>query len=80
MKLPRDWSGNDLVKALKKLGYAVTRQKGSHIRLSTDRHGEHHLTIPDHDPIKVGTLADIIKNVADHFSLQREELLDLLLE
>ena len=30
MKLPRDISGNDLAKALVRLGYHVTRQTGSH--------------------------------------------------
>jgi predicted RNA binding protein YcfA (HicA-like mRNA interferase family) len=36
MRLPRDLSGSDLVKALGRLGYRVTRQSGSHIRLSAD--------------------------------------------
>jgi len=61
MKLPRDLSGADLVKALAKLGYSVTRQKSSHIRLTTDRNGQHHVTVPDHDAVKIGTLADILK-------------------
>ena len=52
MKLPRDINGNDLAKALVKLGYGVTRQTGSHIRLSTSANGEHHLTIPAHNPLK----------------------------
>jgi predicted RNA binding protein YcfA (HicA-like mRNA interferase family) len=78
MKLPRDLSGADLAKALKKLGYVVTRQKSSHIRMTTQQNGEHHITIPDHDPVKIGTLADILKDVADHFGLQRDELLDQL--
>ena len=46
MKLPRDVSGTDLVRALKKLDYAVTRQKGSHMRISTQRDGEHHEVVP----------------------------------
>lgn len=57
MKLPRDLSGRDLSKALRKLGYEITRQTGSHIRLTTQRKGEHHLTIPDHASLKVGTLS-----------------------
>jgi predicted RNA binding protein YcfA (HicA-like mRNA interferase family) len=35
MKLPRDLSGDELARALKKLGYVVTRQKSSHIRMTT---------------------------------------------
>jgi predicted RNA binding protein YcfA (HicA-like mRNA interferase family) len=78
MKLPRDLSGNDLVKALAKFGYEVTRQTGSHIRLTTQENGEHHLTIPAHDPIKIGTLNAILREVGGHFELDREELLHAL--
>ena len=35
MKLPLNLSGSDLVKRLKALGYEVTRQTGSHMRLTT---------------------------------------------
>ncbi len=48
MRLPRDLSGSDLAQALHKLGYSITRQTGSHLRLTTHEHGEHHLTIPQH--------------------------------
>jgi predicted RNA binding protein YcfA (HicA-like mRNA interferase family) len=75
MKLPRDLSGSDLVKALGRLGYRVTRQTGSHIRLSTDRPTPHHLTVPAHDPPKVGTLAAILGDVAAHLKIERDELL-----
>ena len=75
MKLPRDLSGQDLVKVLERLGYEVSRQTGSHIRVTTQRNGEHHITIPAHDPIKIGTLNAILRDVADHAELSREELL-----
>ncbi len=52
MKLPRDVSGAELVKALRALGYAVDRQRGPHIRVTTQRDGEHHAAIPNHKPIK----------------------------
>ncbi|MDT5120763.1 MAG: hypothetical protein QOC96_245 [Acidobacteriota bacterium] len=74
MKLPRDISGSDLVKALKSLGYEVTRQSGSHIRLTTTEGGEHHVTIPQHDPLRVGTLAGILNDVTAHLGLTRDEL------
>ena len=57
MKLPRDISGVDLAKALGRLGYEITHQTGSHIRLTTQRGGEHHLTIPAHEAIRVGRSA-----------------------
>jgi predicted RNA binding protein YcfA (HicA-like mRNA interferase family) len=78
MKLPRNISGADLAHALKKLGYSATRQSGSHMRLTTQQQGEHHVTIPCHDPLRVGTLAAILAEVAVHFGLSREELADKL--
>src|SRR6266404_7155341 len=62
MKLPRDISGADLARALSVLGYRTTRETGSHLRLSTEEAGQHHVTIPNHDPIKVGTLAGILSD------------------
>ena len=78
MKLPRDLSGAELAKALQRLGYRVTRQTGSHMRLTASGDIEHHLTIPSHDPLKVGTLAAVLADVAAHLHLEREELLTRL--
>jgi predicted RNA binding protein YcfA (HicA-like mRNA interferase family) len=75
MKLPRDPSRSDLVKARGRLGDRVTRQSGSHIRLSTDQPTPHHLTNPSHDPLKVGTLAAIPGDVAARLKIGRDELL-----
>jgi predicted RNA binding protein YcfA (HicA-like mRNA interferase family) len=78
MKLPRDISALKLAAALKSLGYEVTRQSGSHMRLTTGQHGEHHVTIPKHDAIRIGTLGGILANIAHHFELTREELTEQL--
>ncbi|WP_107666396.1 type II toxin-antitoxin system HicA family toxin [Cyanothece sp. BG0011] len=78
MKLPRDLSGQELVKSLKKLGYQVSHQTGSHIRLTTQQKGEHHITIPAHNPLKVGTLNAILRDISNHFKLNRDELLNEL--
>ena len=78
MKLPRDLSGEALAQALKSLGYQIDRQTGSHIRLTTQQNSEHHITIPNHSPIKVGTLNSILRDVADHFNLTRDELVNRL--
>jgi len=79
MKLPRDLTGLQLVKILEALGYQVTRQTGSHIRLTTTQNGEHHITIPAHNPLKTGTLSAILNDVAQHFNISRDELLNRLL-
>jgi predicted RNA binding protein YcfA (HicA-like mRNA interferase family) len=78
MKLPRDVSGAQLIKALRVLGYEVTRQRGSHLRVTTQRDGEHHEAIPNHDPLKPGLLSSILKSVAVHHRLSREDLVRLL--
>ncbi len=78
MRLPRDLSGTDLAQALRALGYRVTRQTGSHLRLTTPEHGEHHITIPQHNPLRVGTLASILADVAEHFDMDREQLVERL--
>ena len=78
MKLPRDLSGEVLAKALEKFGYTVDRQTGSHIRLTTQENGEHHITIPNHSPIKIGTLNAILRDIENHFDVTREELLTQL--
>jgi len=64
MKLPRDVDSQQLIKSLNKFGYESTRQSGSHIRLSTRQNGQHHITIPNHDPLKIGTLNAILTEVA----------------
>ena len=79
MKLPRDLSGPELAKLLGTVGYEITRQTGSHLRLTTEQQGQHHLTIPKHFPLKVGTLSGILKDVSEHLGITKNELLGRLL-
>ncbi len=75
MKIPRDVSGDDLVKYLAQFGYIITRQTGSHLRLTTTRKGpEHHVTIPRHTPLKIGTLNSILRDVASYLEIERSDL------
>lgn len=74
MKLPRDVSGPELVKVLRVLGYAVDRQRGSHIRVTTQQDGKNHEVVPNHHPIKTGTLSRILKRIAAHHKMTVEEL------
>ena len=78
MKLPRDLSGDDLAAALRKLGYQITRQTGSHMRLTTQQNGQHHVTVPRHSPMRVGTLGGILADIATHHQISRDELLQRL--
>ena len=78
MKTPRDLSGLELAKALRKMGYVVTRQSGSHLRVTTQAGGEHHEVVPNHSPIKIGTLKSILRNVASHHRMTVPEVLERL--
>jgi predicted RNA binding protein YcfA (HicA-like mRNA interferase family) len=74
VRLPRDLSGRELAPALRRYGYEITREAGSHLRLTTQQGGEHHVTIPDHASLRVGTLASIIADVAGHLGIERSAL------
>ena len=76
MKLPRDVGANQLIKALRVLGYSIDHQRASHIRIVTQLNGQHHET--NHSPIKVGTLARILQNIARHHNVTVEDLLSQL--
>ena len=72
MKLPRDVSGPQLAHLLHRHGYELTRQTGSHLRLTSRIKGpEHHITIPSHDALKVGTLSAILADVAAYLEVDR---------
>ena len=75
MRMPRDVDGPTLLTALRRLGYEAVRQRGSHVRATTQRNGEHHEAIPMHYPIKVKTLSGILKSIALHHGLSVEELI-----
>ena len=80
MKLPRDLPGEQLASLLRRYGYETTRQTGSHLRLtSTAKGSEHHITIPRHKELKVGTLNAILSDVAGYLEMDREELAEDLL-
>lgn len=75
MRTPRDVSAPELIKVLNKLGYLVTRQTGSHIRLTCKKEIEHHITVPNHNPIKIGTLNSILKDVSSFLKISKEEII-----
>ena len=73
MKLPRDLSGDELASLLRRYGYEITRQTGSHLRLSSRFKGpEHHVTVPRHASLRVGTLAALLSEVARYLEVDRE--------
>jgi len=79
MKLPRDASGRDVVKALcRDWGYREVHQVGSHIILQTDSPSPHRLSVPDHSPVRAGTLNAIVRAVAQHKGIDRQDVLRTL--
>ncbi|MEK7719137.1 MAG: type II toxin-antitoxin system HicA family toxin [Bacteroidota bacterium] len=76
MKLSRNIDAPQLVKALQKFGYEPTRQSGSHIRLTTQQNGQHHITVPNPNPLKIGTVNAILTDVAQHLGISKQELID----
>lgn len=78
MRIPRDITGYELSKSLRIFEYEITRQTGSHIRLTTSLKGVHHITIPNHNPIKIGTLSAILNDISDHFEISKEEIIRIL--
>lgn len=78
MKLPRDLNGDEPVRLLEHLGYRVTRQTGSHMRLTSATSPEHHITIPRHTHLKTGTLDSILREIAAQTGMTKEEIVSLL--
>jgi predicted RNA binding protein YcfA (HicA-like mRNA interferase family) len=79
MKLPRDLSGDDLAKALGRIGYRETRQTGSHLRLTCLEGGERHATVPLKRALPLGTLRSILRDTARHRAVSVEEVARKLL-
>ena len=77
-RLPRDVSGAELASLLEIFGYVVTRQKGSHLRLTTQEGGEHHVTVPNHESLRTGTLNGVLKDVAEHAGVTRDAVVEKL--
>ncbi len=75
MKLPRGYGADELIRRMAEFGYVTTRQTGSHVRLTTKQKGEHHVTIPMHHALKVGTLNSIINCISKHFEISRNDVM-----
>ena len=81
MKLPRNIGGNELAALLRRYGYQITRQTGSHLRLTSSVKGsEHHITIPAHKALKIGTLSATLADIASYLEVDRRKLAEELFE
>jgi len=76
MKLPRNLDGKRLAQHLcRRMGYEIVHQVGSHIVLETDDPGHQRLVVPAHRELRVGTLSAILRQIAEHKKVSREEIL-----
>jgi predicted RNA binding protein YcfA (HicA-like mRNA interferase family) len=79
MKIPRDLSGADLARTLcRAWGYQRIHQVGSHIILQTADPSPHRIAVPAHSSLRIGTLNAILRSVAEHKGVTREDLLNAL--
>ncbi len=79
MKIPRDLSGRDLVQVLvRELGYHLVHERGSHLVLQTEVPTAHRIAIPDHASLRIGTLNNILKAVANHKQLTKDVILEMI--
>ena len=76
MKLPRDLSGAELIKLLcKHIGYRRVNQEGSHVILETGEPRQHRISVPDHAPLRIGTLNAILRAIATVKGVEKEDIL-----
>ena len=79
MKIPRDINAERLAALLARYGYRALRQTGSHVRLFSDiQSSEHHITIPRHGYLKIGTLSHILNEVAGYLEKDRKTIIEEL--
>lgn len=79
MKTPRDLSGRLLADILcRSLGYRKVSQSGSYIILQTEVPGHQRIPIPDHKELRIGTLNAILRVVANHKGISRDDILKMI--
>jgi len=79
MKIPRDVSGTHLANILcRRWQYAKMHQVGSHIVLETSEPAHQRIAIPEHDPVRLGTLISILRAVAQHKGVTRDAIIATL--
>jgi predicted RNA binding protein YcfA (HicA-like mRNA interferase family) len=79
MRLPRNLSGRAVSRALvKNLEYRIVHERGSHIVLENESPTHQRIAIPDHSSLRVGTLNAIIKSIASHKGIDKNQVISFL--
>ena len=75
MRLPRDIGGQDLARGLAPYGYAITRQTGCHLKLTSNHTGrEHHLTITTSRLLRLATINNVLVEIAAYLAIDKDAL------
>ena len=76
MKLPRDLNAADLIGVLcRHFNYTRVHQVGSHVILETNEPTHHRIAIPNHNPLRIGTLSSILNAVSAVKQIDKKEIL-----
>jgi predicted RNA binding protein YcfA (HicA-like mRNA interferase family) len=76
MKLPRDLGAAELIKILcKDYGYRRINQEGSHVILEANTPRQHRISIPNHSPLRIGTLNAILRAVSSVQGVEKKDVL-----
>ncbi|AFZ49053.1 type II toxin-antitoxin system HicA family toxin [Dactylococcopsis salina] len=79
MKIPRDLKGSDFARVLcRQWDYKVVHQQGSHIILDTEIPSHQRISIPNHNPLRLGTLNSILRAVSRHKGVAKAEIINTL--
>ena len=79
MKIPRDLKGSYLADVLcRQWDYNVVHQQGSHIILDTEIPSHQRISIPNHNPLRLGTLNSILRAVSRHKGVTKAEIINTL--
>jgi predicted RNA binding protein YcfA (HicA-like mRNA interferase family) len=79
MRLPRDIGSQDLARRLGQYGYSISRQTGSHLKLTSNHNGrEHQVTFTTGYPFRMATLNNILVEVAAYLAIEKDALVAAL--
>lgn len=72
-------SGRQVISFMQSIGYIVTRQRGSHVRLELKNDsGTWAETVPDHKEVARGTLRSILRRIHEATGIEVDSLIDRL--
>ena len=76
MKIPRDLDAADLIGVpCCHFSYTRVHQVGSHVILETNEPTHHRIAIPNHNPLRIGTLSSILNAVSAVKQIDKKEIL-----